>query len=205
MANTKNNNSESTKPAKSAKTAGQLLRETRIAKKIDLGDAANQLKLSEVRMEQLETDQYQNTCLDIFDCGHLRNYCKILDMQPEPVFELLAAQGFTRNNSTCITFNSRPAKYQPTQAKMSRKWLYSALTALITLVAVNIYNHGAQNTHPGIYDNNQYAITTTTAPQTKTHATATKSVPVGPQEFTLLNSNPQKTSNQLNNNQANHG
>lgn len=58
--------------------AGQKLVQIRIANNISVADMAARLKLPEKRIVAIESGQFTDKKLDIFDRGHIRNYCRVL-------------------------------------------------------------------------------------------------------------------------------
>jgi cytoskeleton protein RodZ len=68
----------------------QLLAERR-SQGLSLGDIARQLKLSVRQVEALERDEYSSFPGSVFVRGFLRNYAKLLRLDPEPLLEAARA------------------------------------------------------------------------------------------------------------------
>lgn len=65
--------------------AGALLHEERRRQNLSLGDVSRQLKLSVRQVEALERDDYEMFGGQVFVHGFVRNYAKLLGLDPEPL------------------------------------------------------------------------------------------------------------------------
>ena len=69
---------------------GALLLAERREQGLSLGDVARQLKLSVRQVEALERDEYEAFPGPVFVRGFLRNYAKLLQLDPEALVALAA-------------------------------------------------------------------------------------------------------------------
>lgn len=67
------------------KTAGQILKEKRIKKEINLGDVAQETKIRKFYLLALEKDDYQSLPSVATTKGFIRNYAQFLGLEPEKV------------------------------------------------------------------------------------------------------------------------
>ena len=72
-------------PVDSAAGAGAMLHEERRRQNMSLGDVSRQLKLSVRQVEALEREDYEMFGGQVFVHGFLRNYAKLLGLDPEPL------------------------------------------------------------------------------------------------------------------------
>jgi cytoskeleton protein RodZ len=71
---------------------GAQLMHQRRAQGLSLGDIARQLKLSVRQVEALERDDYRAFAGMVFVRGFLRNYAKLLQVDPEPLLAMTASE-----------------------------------------------------------------------------------------------------------------
>lgn len=64
---------------------GRSLRQAREARGLTLGDAAHALKLTQRQVEALEAEQFEQLPGTAFARGFLRNYARLLQLEPEPL------------------------------------------------------------------------------------------------------------------------
>lgn len=72
-------------------SAGSLLRKAREAKGMSLDDVAGKLKLSRRQIEALEADNFAELPGLTFVRGFVRNYARVLDIDPDPILAFLDA------------------------------------------------------------------------------------------------------------------
>lgn len=80
--NSESPNTATESPAGGPPVIGRLLREAREARGLTLGDAAQALKLTLRQVDALETDAFQKLPGAAFARGFLRNYAKLVDLDP---------------------------------------------------------------------------------------------------------------------------
>ncbi|HEU5282636.1 MAG TPA: RodZ domain-containing protein [Burkholderiales bacterium] len=112
---------------------GALLAAERSAQGLGAGDIARQLKLSVRQVEALERDDYGAFAGMVFVRGFLRNYAKLLDLDPEPLVAM-----------TYPTDAAQPGTVSPPVAgelgagrgaRPMRGWLLGALVLIVLVVA----------------------------------------------------------------------
>jgi cytoskeleton protein RodZ len=116
--------------APAAESPGALLFAERRNQGLSLGDIARQLKLSVRQVEALERDDYGTFSGPLFVRGFLRNYAKLLHLEPEA---LLAAA----NLATPVVVGPTAAAHEPVSAanpEGRRKFI--AWTATVVLVII---------------------------------------------------------------------
>jgi len=67
------------------KTAGQILKENRVKKEINLGDVARETRIRKPYLLALEKDDYQSLPSVTTTKGFIRNYAQFLGLEPERV------------------------------------------------------------------------------------------------------------------------
>ena len=72
-------------PAEGLRAAGAALLKERRRQGLSLGDVSRQLKLSVRQVEALERDDYSAYKGPVFIHGFIRNYAKLLELDPEPL------------------------------------------------------------------------------------------------------------------------
>lgn len=125
---------------------GALLAAERSAQGLAVGDIARQLKLSARQVEALERDDYDAFAGMVFVRGFLRNYAKLLDVDPEPLVAMTYASGAEPPPMAPL-----PVVEQTAAARVAgpgRGWLLGAVV-LIALVVAAIFE-GRQREAPRV-------------------------------------------------------
>ena len=126
---------------------GALLMAERRAQSLSLGDIARQLKLSVRQVEALERDDHDAFAGMVFVRGFLRNYAKLLQLDPEPLLAL------TRASSPA----AQPPVVTPAQARHTntarltlpgRGWVLAVLVLIVLVVAAIFENRRSQAPAP---------------------------------------------------------
>jgi cytoskeleton protein RodZ len=116
-----------------AQGPGALLAAERSAQGLGVGDIARQLKLSVRQVEALERDDYDAFAGMVFVRGFLRNYAKLLDLDPEPLVAMThatsAAQPATASPPVTEEIGAGGA------AGPMRGWLLGAVVLIVLVVA----------------------------------------------------------------------
>jgi cytoskeleton protein RodZ len=116
-----------------AESPGAVLLAERRNQGLSLGDIARQLKLSVRQVEALERDDYATFSGPLFVRGFLRNYAKLLHLEPEA---LLAAANLA---ATPVTVGPPAAAYVPVSAanpEGRRKFIAWTVTVLLTITVL---------------------------------------------------------------------
>ena len=112
-------------------SVGQVLREAREAQNITLEDVALRLRLMHRQVEAVETDDFGSLGQPVFARGFVRNYARLMGLQPEPL--LARMEGAP----------AEPAPVAPVEPSMPSSWLTSPwlflfLLGVLVVVAVPI-------------------------------------------------------------------
>ena len=110
-------------------SVGQVLREAREAQSMTLEDVAMRLRLMHRQVEAMETDDFGSLGQPVFSRGFVRNYARLMGLQPEPL--LARMEGAP----------AEPAPVAPVEPPMPSSWLTSPwliLFMLGVLVAVAV-------------------------------------------------------------------
>ena len=139
---------ENTGPVSSAAdgqgTAGAALLRERRRQGLSLGDISRQLKLSVRQVEALERDDYSGYKSPVFIHGFIRNYAKLLGLDPEP---LIRATDLMLNPPPVAAAVPRePERSRPVRTDQDRHRLWPAVVTLVVVgVALSAY-FGARRT-----------------------------------------------------------
>lgn len=116
-----------------AESPGAILLAERRNQGLSLGDIARQLKLSVRQVEALERDDYAAFSGPLFVRGFLRNYAKLLHLEPEA---LLAAANLS---ATPVSVGPPPAAYVPVSAanpEGRRKFVAWSVTVVLAIIVL---------------------------------------------------------------------
>ena len=75
-------------------SVGDILKKTRVGKKISLSNVSKELKISEEILSNLENNYLQKDIDRVFIIGHLRSYCFFLNLNHNEIIELYKSQYF---------------------------------------------------------------------------------------------------------------
>ena len=64
---------------------GELLRSKRLKKNLSQKEVASELRINTNQLDALENNQFDTFSSPVFVQGYLRNYAKLLDLDPEPI------------------------------------------------------------------------------------------------------------------------
>lgn len=116
--------------AEPAPSAGRLLAAEREAQGLSLEDVARSLKLAVRQVEAMERDEYGKLPGITFVRGFVRNYARLLQMDPEPLLDSL--QGGGGESTQLIT---TPSEQIELAEGRRRPWLWVGLLVLAALIA----------------------------------------------------------------------
>jgi cytoskeleton protein RodZ len=121
--------------------AGPALHAERRRQNIGLGDVSRHLKLSIRQVEALERDEYASFAGPVFVHGFIRNYAKLLGVDPKPLIEAadvkLAPAADADREAAAMEVAEAPAPGQRTNIVL-------AVVAIMAVVAVAIYTTRSQ-------------------------------------------------------------
>jgi len=133
---------ENTEPVSSSAdgqgAAGAALLKERRRQGLSLGDISRQLKLSVRQVEALERDDYSGYKSPVFIHGFIRNYAKLLGLDPEP---LIRATDLMLNPPQVTPAAPRePEQTRPVRTDQGRQWLWPAVVALVVVgIGISAY------------------------------------------------------------------
>jgi len=70
-----------------SETPGEMLKEAREAKGLTVADLAAMTRIPKPMLHNLEEDQFDEYSADVFARGHLRNYAREVDLEPDVVLQ----------------------------------------------------------------------------------------------------------------------
>lgn len=105
-------------------TVGQILRETRETQNLTLDDVALRLRLMHRQIEAMEADDFQSLGQPVFARGFVRNYARLLGIQPEALLERMEGAP------------AEPAPITQAEPPLTRSWLASPWLILLLLGVV---------------------------------------------------------------------
>ena len=128
-------------PAERPGAAGAVLLRERRRQGLSLGDISRQLKLSVRQVEALERDDYSAYKGPVFIHGFIRNYAKLLGLDPEP---LIRATDLMLNPPEVPAAAPREQeRSRPVRTVQIKRWLWPViLTVLVVGIAMSVYFGG---------------------------------------------------------------
>jgi cytoskeleton protein RodZ len=129
-------------PAERPGAAGAALLGERRRQGLSLGDVSRQLKLSVRQVEALERDDYSAYKGPVFIHGFIRNYAKLLGLDPEP---LIRATDSMLNPPPVVSASAPPEQQRPRPVRtvpIKRRVWPAVLTVLVVAIAMSVYFGG---------------------------------------------------------------
>ena len=124
--------------AERAGAAGALLFKERRRQGLSLGDISRQLKLSVRQVEALERDDYSGYKSPVFIHGFIRNYAKLLGLDPEPLIR--ATDSMLHPPASAAVTPREQERLQPLRSQDSRfRFWPAAVGVLLIAVAISVY------------------------------------------------------------------
>jgi cytoskeleton protein RodZ len=111
-------------------SVGQALRDAREAQKISLDDVALRLRLMHRQIEAMETDDFESLGQPVFARGFVRNYARLLGLEPDPLLERMGGAPFAAPVA-------QPEAPMPT-SWLTSPWLIMLLLGVLVMVAVPV-------------------------------------------------------------------
>jgi cytoskeleton protein RodZ len=130
---------ESASPRSEAPSAaGAVLLRERRRQGLSLGDISRQLKLSVRQVEALERDDYSGYKGPVFIHGFIRNYAKLLGLDPEPLIR--ATDSLLNPPQVPAAAPREQERLRPVRMEHRRLRLWPAvLTVLVIGIAISLY------------------------------------------------------------------
>lgn len=132
-------------PVEAKPSAGAMLAEARERLELSVADVARQLRLSPRQIEALEADDYARLPGKTFLRGFIRNYAKLLQLDPEPLLAgCQEAQPVDQQSivvpTSRIEFGGKP-RFLPFSDRPQRQWpkLPIAIAAVVLLLSWGAY------------------------------------------------------------------
>ncbi len=116
---------------------GHVLAEARISRNLSLAEVAQQLKLSIWQVEALEADAYDRLPGPVFVRGFVRNYARLLELDPHLLNELLVLPDAAHPASAAVPY-SRNIPF-PVQRPAVWGWPRYVLVLCLLVVAAAAY------------------------------------------------------------------
>lgn len=82
----------SNSPSEGTRSAGQMVREARKSLGLSLADVAAMTRIPKPMLQHLEADRFDEYSAPVFARGHLRNYAREVDLEPEVVLQAFDRQ-----------------------------------------------------------------------------------------------------------------
>ena len=127
---------ESSTPA--VERAGRILAHAREKQGMSVADAAHALRLGVKQIEALEADDFGKLPGRTFVRGFIRNYARLLQLDPERLVTISSSSGEAEAESRLIQAPSQQIRFSEHHAKPWLKWLAAAfvVVALVSWVVL---------------------------------------------------------------------
>jgi cytoskeleton protein RodZ len=127
--------------ARGPEAAGAALLRERRRQGLSLGDISRQLKLSVRQVEALERDDYSGYKGPVFIHGFIRNYAKLLGLDPDPLIR--ATDSMLNPPAVPVAAPREPDRPRPVRAEQRKSRLWPAIvTVLVIGIAMSVYFGG---------------------------------------------------------------
>jgi len=161
-------------PAEGAGAAGAALLKERRRQGLSLGDISRQLKLSVRQVEALERDDYAGYKGPVFIHGFIRNYAKLLGLDPEPLIRATDSMLNPPVVPAAVPREMEPSQPVRVGQRKNRLWPAIALVFLFG-IALSVYFGGrrapdAVRSAPTVAAGDKPAPASKIATETKTGA-----------------------------------
>jgi cytoskeleton protein RodZ len=157
-------------------TAGQLLIEAREAQSLSAADLARQLRLALRQVEALEQNAFEQLPGKTFVRGFIRNYAKMLGVDPDPILEAYERQCPEPASQPV----SSPREHITLSQRPSRKWIWYLGGFVIVFIVIPLIIYGllqGGEHRPGVVKQDRVSVPVPLAPAP---ATTVQSAPVVP-------------------------
>jgi len=111
---------------------GALLAEGREQQGLTRNDVAQRLHMSPSQVEALEAGDYARLPKGTFLRGFVRNYSKLIGLDPESVLPLLA-EGAPRETAPRIVVPTQNIRFDPLGERFSSPWMKAAASAVVVI------------------------------------------------------------------------
>jgi cytoskeleton protein RodZ len=114
------------------RSPGSLLAAERERQGLSRGEVAQRLHMSASQIEAIESGEYQRLPKGTFLRGFVRNYCKVLGIDPGPLLSELA-EAAPRAPSPDIVVPSQNIRFDPLGERLSNPYVKAAVLAAVLL------------------------------------------------------------------------
>lgn len=129
-----------------ASGVGQELAAAREARGLALGDVAQQLKFAPRQLEALEQERFDALPGATFVRGMVRNYARLLKIDPEPLLERIAGRAEVPDSSRLAARYHQPVPFSDSARRSTFVYLGLSLGVLVLVGAVAFQWHQERNT-----------------------------------------------------------
>ena len=135
-------------PAEPGAAGATLLKERR-RQGLSLGDISRQLKLSVRQVEALERDDYSGYKGPVFIHGFIRNYAKLLGLDPEPLIRATDSMLYPPQVAA-VAVPREPERPRPVRAKQKKFRVWPVVLAVLLVgIAMSVYVGGRREPDGG--------------------------------------------------------
>jgi cytoskeleton protein RodZ len=135
-------------PLEGRTAAGAALLKERRRQGLSLGDISRQLKLSVRQVEALERDDYSAYKGPVFIHGFIRNYAKLLGLEPEPLIR--ATDSMLNPSQIAAPSAHLQERARPEPAVRGKRPLWPVITTLLLIaIALSFYFGGHRSPEGG--------------------------------------------------------
>lgn len=134
-----------TESAPEEKSAGQILRDARLARSLSVQEVARQLRLSIRQVTALEEDDYSKLSSGTFLRGFVRNYAKLLQVDPAPLLRRIE-QSMPSPQTQTISYQIEGIPFPSGRSQGKRAIIIGALIVVALLLLIyEIYRGNETN------------------------------------------------------------
>jgi cytoskeleton protein RodZ len=134
---------------------GAALLAERRRQNLSLGDVSRQLKLSVRQVEALERDDFAGFQSAVFVHGFMRNYAKLLGLDPQPLIE---SADRIMKPVVPVARDEAPRAAEPAAARARKPlWPVAAIVAVLVVGIFFVVGRGKEATAPAVEEEKQVA------------------------------------------------
>ena len=127
--------SENSGARENSAAPGVALRAARTAQHLGVGEVARQLRLSVAQVEALEASAFERLPGMVFVRGFIRNYARLLKLDPEPLLRDLAPAAAPERELHA----ARVVRSEPLSAARRARWPWYAFVVSMLIAALAVY------------------------------------------------------------------
>ncbi len=121
--------------ATTPQSAGAMLRDARVAKKLSPEDVSKHLRISLKQIEAMETDNFAALPESVIVRGFMRNYARMLGVNPEPILEV-----YKRNRPEVTqSFTMHKSINMPIVTKDKQSWAKYVVASILIILGLGIW------------------------------------------------------------------